>query len=52
MPAVRSKNARVELEMKNNEVGHMASRTVDERSVKRIRDYIAELQQKLREIDQ
>jgi hypothetical protein len=52
MPAVRSKNARVELEMKNNEVRHMASRTVDERSVKRIRDYIAELQQKLREIDQ
>ena len=52
MPVVRSKNERVELEMKIMKCRQLASRTDDEQFVKRIRDHIAELEQKLREIDE
>jgi hypothetical protein len=52
MPAVRSKNERVELGMKIMKCRQVASRTADEEFLKRVRDHIAELEQKLREIDE
>ena len=44
MPVVRSKNERVELEMKIMKCRRLASPTDDERFVKRIQDHIAELE--------
>jgi hypothetical protein len=49
---VQSKNDRVELEMKIMRYRQLASRTADEEFLRRVRDQIAELEQKLREIDE
>jgi hypothetical protein len=52
MPAVRSKNERVELEMRILRYRRLVSRTSDEEFLKRIKEQVAELEQKLREIDE
>jgi hypothetical protein len=52
MPAVRSKNERVELEMRILRYRRLASRTSDEEFLRRIKEQVAELEQKLREIDE
>ena len=52
MPAVRSKNERVELEMRILRYRQLASRTSDEEFLRRIKEQVAELEQKLREIDE
>jgi hypothetical protein len=52
MPAVRSKNERVELEMRILRYRRLSSRTSDEEFLKRIKEQVAELEQKLREIDE
>jgi hypothetical protein len=49
---VRSKNERVELEMKILKYRQLASRTADEEFLQRIEAQIAVLMQKLREIDE
>jgi hypothetical protein len=46
------KNERVELAMTMMKYHRLADRTVDAEFLKRIRDQIAELEQKLREIDE
>jgi hypothetical protein len=45
-------NERVELEMKIIRYREFATRTTDEKFLSRIKDQIAELEQKLREIDE
>lgn len=45
-------NERVELEMKIIRYRQMASRTADEEFLRRVREQIAELEGKLREIDE
>ena len=52
MRAVRSKNERVELEMKIMRYRQFESRITDEEFLKRLANQIAELEQKLREIDE
>jgi hypothetical protein len=52
MPAVRSKNERVELEMRILRYRRLASRTADEEFLRRVKEQVAELEQKLREIDE
>jgi hypothetical protein len=52
MPAVRSKNERVELEMRILRYRQLASRTSDEEFLRRVKEQVAELEKKLREIDE
>jgi hypothetical protein len=52
MHAMRSKNERVELEMQIMRYRQLASRTADEDFLRRLGERIAELEQKLREIDE
>jgi hypothetical protein len=52
MRAVRSKNERVELEMRILRYRRLASRISDEEFLRRIKEQVAELEQKLREIDE
>jgi hypothetical protein len=52
MPAMRLKNERVELAMKIMKCRQLASRTADKEPLKRLEKQIAELEQKLREIDE
>jgi len=52
MLAVRSKNERVELEMQIMKYRQLLLRIADDEFVKRTREHIAELEQKLREIDE
>jgi hypothetical protein len=47
-----SSNERVELAMKIMRYRQLAGRTTDERSLRRIEDQLAKLEQKLREIDE
>lgn len=47
-----SKNERVELEMKIMKYRQMARRVTDDETKQRINGLVAELEQKLREIDQ
>jgi hypothetical protein len=47
-----SKNERVELEMKIMKARQWTRRVADEDFLKRLRDQIAELEKKLREIDE
>ena len=49
---MRSKNERVELEMQLMKYRQLLLRIADEDFVKRAREHIAELEQKLREIDE
>jgi hypothetical protein len=49
---VPSKNERVELEMKIMKYRQMARRVTDDESRQRINGLVAELEQKLREIDE
>ena len=49
---MRSKNERVELEMKLMRYRQLASRVTDEEFVKGIEEQIAKLERKLREIDE
>jgi len=49
---MHSKNDRVELEMKIMRHRQLASRTADEEFLSHVRDHIAELEHKLREIDE
>ena len=51
MRAVRSKNERVELEMRILRYRRLASR-ISEEFLRRIKGQVAELEQKLREIDE
>jgi len=51
MNAVRSKNERVELEMQIMKYRQLLLRIADEAFVKKAREQITELEQKLREID-
>jgi hypothetical protein len=50
--AMPSKNERVELEMKIMKYRQMARRVTDDESRQRINGLVAELEQKLREIDE
>ena len=52
MPVMRSKNERVELEMQILRYRQMTSRTTDEALLKRAKDQVANLEKKLREIDE
>jgi hypothetical protein len=52
MLAMRSKNERVELEMQIMRYRQLASRTIDEEFVRRAKEKIADLERKLREIDE
>jgi hypothetical protein len=52
MYAVHSRNERVELEMQIMRYRQFASRTTDGEFLKRINERIAELEKKLREIDE
>ena len=49
---MRSKNERVELEMKIMRHRQMARRTTDEEFLKRINEQLAELERKLRVVDE
>jgi Asp-tRNA(Asn)/Glu-tRNA(Gln) amidotransferase C subunit len=49
---MRSKNNRVELEMKILKVRHLAKAAADDLTRERLEKFAAELQQKLREIDE
>jgi hypothetical protein len=52
MPVVRSKNERVELEMQIMKYRQLMLRIADEEFLKRAREHIAELEKRLREIDE
>ena len=52
MRAMPSKNERVELEMKMMKYRQLAGRIIDEEFVRRAKEKIAELEKKLREIDE
>ena len=52
MAAVRVKNERVELEMRILRYRQLASRISDEEFLKRAKERVAELEKKLREIDE
>jgi hypothetical protein len=49
---MRSKNERVELEMRILRYRQLTRRTTDEKSFKRAKDQVADLEKKLREIDE
>jgi hypothetical protein len=52
IPDMRSKNERVELEMRILRYRELTSRTTDEKSFKRAKDQVADLEKKLRDIDE